>query len=88
MKADSHFSRPMRREVRTDGALSVNGVMSVDARRESLDHETVTTAFRTLPQAMYEPDQVFCDISRIYARLFRDSLEYSLRPQPLVPGPP
>ena len=59
MKADSHLSRPVRREARTDGALSVNGVMSVDARRESLDHETVTTAFRTLPLVLYEPDHSF-----------------------------
>jgi len=70
MKADSHFSRPMRREVRTDGALSVNGVMSVDARRESLDHETVTTAFRTLPQAMYEPDHRFFATFLGYMRVY------------------
>ena len=59
MEADSHFSRPVRREVRTDGALSGNGVMSVDARRGSLDHEKVTTVFRTLPTVMYEPDHRF-----------------------------
>jgi len=70
MTADSHFSRPMRREVRTDGALSVNGVMSVDARRESLDHETVTTAFRTLPQAMYEPDHRFFATCLGYMRVY------------------
>ena len=56
MEADSHFSRPVRREVRTDGALSGNGVINVDARRGPLDHETVTTVFRTLLPVMYDAD--------------------------------
>ncbi len=68
MEADSHFSRPVRREVRTDGALSGNGVISVDASRAALDHETVTTAFRTLPTVMYEPDHRFLATFLGYSR--------------------
>ena len=69
MEADSHFSRPVRREVRTDGALSGNGVMSVNARGGPLHHETVTTAFRTLPQVMYEPDHRFFATFLGYSRV-------------------